>query len=64
MTPRWNPIELPPGVAGAELYFTEDGRIIALPKRLLRHTLHRHVLKGLTVAGFVLFAAAFGAALV
>jgi hypothetical protein len=56
-------IDLPPDAGDAELYFTKEGRLIALPKRLLRHALHRHVLKGLTVAGFVVLAAAIGAAL-
>jgi hypothetical protein len=65
MTPRWeDSINLPPDAADAELYFTEDGRIITLPKRPPQHTLHRHMLKGLTVVGFVVFAAALGTALV
>jgi hypothetical protein len=60
---RAQSIDLPLGVQGADFYFTFDGRLIALPKKRVAARARQVVLKGLTVAGFVLVAAACGAIL-
>ena len=56
-------IELPDAPDDAEFYFTDDGRVVALPARKLVPRVYKYVLKGLAVVGFVVAAAACGLAL-